>query len=384
MYTSDQDLSHNTPSKDSLPDYEIVKFQCGVSTRSELTILCYGKRFHIPISAEDLHASPQLEKGYLERLRRLEIQDEMLPIQYNDWQKTLIEEIDQQEKDGGDDGDDEMIGDAMEEMCFWIASKCNPSMKALGSDTDLQPVTVEQWLYHETLVLTPKIDERGILSFGSAAASDKLISDLVASVRLPQDLIQKLQIPLLQPSKISLFHDEDEDITGPIQRPEQVFIDPGEILFFKPCHRTNEIPREIETMTRLQQSGLDKTLRVPIIHGLVQYQEETDRICGLLLTYIKHDETLAFVNINETPLERRNKWISQIRQMIGKLHSNGIVWGDVKPDNILVDDNDDLWFIDFGGSYTYGWVDEDRAETMEGDCQGMERIVQFLLGEYEA
>ncbi|KAF3390845.1 hypothetical protein DPV78_011200 [Talaromyces pinophilus] len=372
---------------ESMPDYEVVRFYCGVTTHSELTILCYGKRFHIEISAEDLQGNIQLGRGYLEKLRRLEIEDGMMSIQYNDWQKTLIQEIDHpeiQKEDDTDDDDDEMVGNAMEEICFWIASKCNPSMKALGSDTDLQPITVKQWLYPETFVLTPKVDERGILSVGSAAASDGLISDLISSVRLQQDLLQKLQVPLLQPSKIFLFRDKDEDLTGPTQRPEKVFIDPGEILFFKPCHRTHEIPREIETMTRLQQSGLGKTLRVPIIHGLVQYQQETDRICGLLLTYIKHDETLAFVDINETPLERRNKWISQIRQMVGKLHSNGIVWGDVKPDNILVDDNDDLWFIDFGGSYTYGWVDEDKAETMEGDCQGMERIVQFLLGEYEA
>lgn len=372
---------------DSLPDYEIVRFWCGVSTHSELTILCYGKRFHIQTSAEDLHASPQLEKGYLERLRRLEVQDAMLPIQYNDWQKTLIQEIDHQQIQRGnddDEGDDEEVGDAMEEICFWIASNCNPFMKALGSDTDLRPITVEQWLYLETLVLTPRIDERGILSVGSAAASDELVSELISSVRLPQDLLQRLQIPLIQPSKIFLFHDKDEDITGPTQRPEKVFIDPGEILFFKPCHRTHEIPREIETMTRLQQSGLNKSLRVPIIHGLVQYQEETDRICGLLLTYVKHDESLAFIDINETPFDSRKKWISQIRQTIDKLHSMGIVWGDVKPDNILVDDNDDLWFIDFGGSFTYGWVDEDKAETIEGDCQGMERIVQFLLGEYEA
>lgn len=70
--------------------------------------------------------------------------------------------------------------------------------------------------------------------------------------------------------------------------------------------------------------------------------------------------------------------------MIDKLHSKGIVRGDVKPDNILVDYNDNLWFSDFGGSVTYGWVDEDKAETMESDCQGLERIVQFLLGGYEA
>ena len=116
----------------------------------------------------------------------------------------------------------------------------------------------------------------------------------------------------------------------------------------------------------------------------MQYQQETDQICGLLLTYVRHHESLGFINANETPLERRNKWISQIQQTIKKLHSEGIVWGDVKPENILIDENDDLWFIDFGGSFTPGWVDEDKAETVKGDCQGMNRIIDFLLGEYEA
>jgi thiamine kinase-like enzyme len=28
-----------------------------------------------------------------------------------------------------------------------------------------------------------------------------------------------------------------------------------------------------------------------------------------------------------------------------------MVWVDAKPENILIDENDDLWFIDFGGSF---------------------------------
>lgn len=191
-------------------------------------------------------------------------------------------------------------------------------MRALASDTNWQPATVEQWLYPKTLVLTPKINERGILSVESSHVGDELISDLVSSVRLPQDLLQKLYIPVIHSSKIFLFRDKAEDATGPTQRPEKVFIDPNEILFFKPCHRNLEIPREIETMTGLQQSGLDRNLRVPRLHGLVQHQQETDKICGLLLTYVKHDESLAFMDINETPLERRNNGFYRF----GKLSTN--------------------------------------------------------------
>ncbi|KAK2668010.1 hypothetical protein RAB80_017201 [Fusarium oxysporum f. sp. vasinfectum] len=52
------------------------------------------------------------------------------------------------------------------------------------------------------------------------------------------------------------------------------------------------------------------------------------------------------------------------------LHEEGIVWGDAKPDNVLIDKDENAWIIDFGGSYTPGWVDEDKAETFEGDYQG--------------
>jgi hypothetical protein len=54
---SAQDMTYDTPDMDTMPNYEIVKFQCGVSTHSELTILCYGKRFNIQVSAEDLHGN---------------------------------------------------------------------------------------------------------------------------------------------------------------------------------------------------------------------------------------------------------------------------------------------------------------------------------------
>jgi serine/threonine protein kinase len=95
-------------------------------------------------------------------------------------------------------------------------------------------------------------------------------------------------------------------------------------------------------MTYLQESGLSKTLRVPTMHGLVQYRDEPDQICGLLLTYVEHRESLAFVDVQDTPLSLRKKWISQIQETIKALHSAGIIWGDAKPDNILVDHNDDL------------------------------------------
>lgn len=44
----------------------------------------------------------------------------------------------------------------------------------------------------------------------------------------------------------------------------------------------------------------------------------------------------------------------------------------------MVDKNGDLFIIDFGGSYTEGWVDPELMESEEGDNQGVRRLVNGL------
>lgn len=60
------------------------------------------------------------------------------------------------------------------------------------------------------------------------------------------------------------------------------------------------------------------------------------------------------------------------------LHEAGVAWGDAKPENVLIDVEGDAWLVDFGGSYTPGWADEDKRETMEGDRQDVQRIDDWL------
>lgn len=75
----------------------------------------------------------------------------------------------------------------------------------------------------------------------------------------------------------------------------------------------------------------------------------------------------------------RRRWASQIEGLVKALHQEGIIWGDVKADNVLIDKNNDAWVIDFGGSYTPGWVDSDKAGTLEGDKQGLGKIIDMFL-----
>lgn len=79
----------------------------------------------------------------------------------------------------------------------------------------------------------------------------------------------------------------------------------------------------------------------------------------------------------------KNRWAEQIQHTIAALHQAGIIRGDAKPDNILIDAHGDAWVIDFGGGRTEGWVDADKAGTVDGDLQGLERILKFIAsGKY--
>lgn len=52
--------------------------------------------------------------------------------------------------------------------------------------------------------------------------------------------------------------------------------------------------------------------------------------------------------------------------------------GDIKTDNVLIDDNGDAYLVDFGGGNTMGWVDRDKYDTVEGDLQGLQKMLAAL------
>ncbi len=56
-------------------------------------------------------------------------------------------------------------------------------------------------------------------------------------------------------------------------------------------------------------------------------------------------------------------WIRLMRQSINRLHNSGIVWGDVKPNNVMIGPSGDAILIEFGGGE---YVEMELQETKEG------------------
>jgi tRNA A-37 threonylcarbamoyl transferase component Bud32 len=105
-----------------------------------------------------------------------------------------------------------------------------------------------------------------------------------------------------------------------------------------------------------------------------------DSILGLLLECIDHTDTVLTHVRNGASEQLCQKWARQIEETVTRLHDLDVVWGDVKPDNVLVDSKGDAITIDFGGGFALQWVDRELENTKEGDIQGVSRIRKFLEG----
>ncbi|RSL88714.1 hypothetical protein CEP52_015122 [Fusarium oligoseptatum] len=109
------------------------------------------------------------------------------------------------------------------------------------------------------------------------------------------------------------------------------------------------------------------------------HDKDTKRILGFLRQWVP-GQNLGDIYLAPIATEKKQKWISQIRESVQLLHEQGLVWGDAKPYNVVIDEKDDAWLIDFGGGFTAGWVDSQLVETIEGDEKALDRIAEFLGG----
>ncbi|OAQ95787.1 hypothetical protein LLEC1_04766 [Akanthomyces lecanii] len=152
----------------------------------------------------------------------------------------------------------------------------------------------------------------------------------------------------------------------------------GEVYFFKSFEAVGEDlgRREISKYEQIAMANFGPEIRTSRLFAIAQ--DEQRRIMGMLLHPIHEDTTLADALVPTTPESTRMRWKEQIRLSLQALHDAGIIWGDAKADNVIVDLHGDAWIIDFGGGYTEGWVDKDSSGTMAGDIEGLKNIVALL------
>ena len=184
-----------------------------------------------------------------------------------------------------------------------------------------------------------------------------------------------------EPFQVQICAESPEE--GLSQLPRKVRTGDGQTHFFKPYRpgddgRAERELRKHEDISRAELSDL----RISHLNGVVR--DASGSLLGLLLTWIESgDPTVACTTLtcaisSDTPTSLRQRWTEQVTGIVNRLHRAGITWGDAKPDNIVIDNEDNAWIIDFGGSYTDGWVDKNLAGTLQGDEQGLASIIEYI------
>ncbi|KAJ3526201.1 hypothetical protein NM208_g11305 [Fusarium decemcellulare] len=165
--------------------------------------------------------------------------------------------------------------------------------------------------------------------------------------------------------------------TFPSFRTSQVEIE-GQIYYFKAVQPPGDNigQREVSTYEKITAAGLEPDVRISRLYGIVV--DENQQLTGLLLHLIPMHGTLEYALEPDTPPSVKQRWAGQIKETLACLHQNGIIWGDAKPDNIIIDTDRDAWIVDFGGGQTQGWVDRANMGTTKGDLEGLENILEFI------
>jgi len=308
-----------------------------VQPDTQLIVRSNGKRFLIVITTETFKDSPPIQQQYLQYLKAIQLEDEP--------------------------------GDVLEDLEDWILQPFLTIFRALPPLL-VESYTLQDYFSAETLSYTLRVAERERVP----VPCDKPPSLMHMGVPLSPQYFSGF--PVLRPGQVEIVSNNFDD------RPTKVRINEGTNCFFKQLlpGDLQVLQNELKIYKRIQEASdilAGVNVRIPRLHGLVQGDDSS--IIGLLLTFIDGGSvTLLCAVDSDTPKALRERWAHQITFTLKCLHKAGIVWGDVKADNVLIDANQDVWIIDFGGGYTEGWVEEQLAGTLEGDLQGLTKILEYL------
>ncbi|KAF1937862.1 hypothetical protein EJ02DRAFT_514929 [Clathrospora elynae] len=376
----------------------VINFTYDNEDGCTLTALINDVRFHITLDPKDFQKSRErpLYYEYLDKISAIREADEREEDHAQKQQAKLPSSKRKDKgregsegKDSGVDvtaGNDDEDGEDQDqdsesaelELRNWIlAAFADVTNTYAPPNREPEESTLYEWYHGPTYFYRLHI-KSGELVPELLQTTDEMnekIEDLVPRMKMPK-YIQDYNLPWL--------HAEDLVVETEVSFPEPAH--PGKVIhresgdeyFFKPVvpDQPGPVKREIQILTRLSQ--LDTDIKVPELLGFVSFSKSKTEAMGLLLSHIDSPTPLTHLLKSSIPSSKRETWSKKTEEYISILHSHDIIWGDAKADNFVVDANDELWIIDFGGSYTEGWVDPELSETIAGDKMGLEKIQAAL------
>ncbi|KAF2744732.1 hypothetical protein M011DRAFT_488799 [Sporormia fimetaria CBS 119925] len=266
---------------------------------------------------------------------------------------------------------------------------CLPTLEKFAPQMSLPNLNIEAFLrcpvYHLELVCSAhgRNDENNRIGFQGEDDCSYAPAFAMApmwAADLPEDLDCSL---------LPRFHARHVRVAPMLAEGQSLSSSQGKVLtadgiqmYFKPRidMREPEFLRELRILTKLRQLGLNR-LRVSRLQGLVVSGDSKEIVVGMLLnlipspamgTHLKSPGIQAMVGMPE-------KWERQVTETVEELHEHDLVWGDVNPMNVVIDEALDAWVIDFGGMNNVEFVDDAKRETVEGDWQGIRRLFREWL-----
>ncbi|KAK3988443.1 hypothetical protein QBC44DRAFT_360017 [Cladorrhinum sp. PSN332] len=337
------------------------------------SIRCNGREFHIEMSPFYICDSPVVEARYRKFIAAVK--------------GEFVTDAEEHEEDVLEDFQDWLIA-ALEPIFLELAPDVPPSFDPEKIATGEARPLLSEYLFPEEYCCRLETENDKAIPVYMRDAESPFIHPTLNDIypELAQELQQR-GVKFFDPVEVEVAFRRPRDAL--VEEPTRVLVELDSsgrktLCFFKTYGICDEIAleKELEAHLRLIQSGLAPDARVVRLHGAVTVDGQ---IAGLLLTHIDHGShnngPLWEDCLLHIPIALRQRWAKQIRETVEQLHDAGLVWGDAKAENVMIDTNDDAWLIDLGGGYTKGWVDKDKAGTKEGDLQGLAKIVEHLSNE---
>jgi hypothetical protein len=379
------------------PQWHIYDMQCDDDGSCALTAFLKNTRVHVVVDVDNFDRKSKLGAEYWNLVQ--EYKSEGKEVNSSDARQSDISG----DKDSGVDVSADRTKssniqasnkavDPEQALISWMLSPLFAhNTKGRRSKSSSNSKTLLDWYRCSTefYELSISADEDSLLQateLEPTAELEKIVDDLLPSATLPKTTTEKIKVPHLLASDLQVLQCSDQPPGTPYHPCRVRHRQSKKTYFLKVVDNAQPrtTKRELEVLGRITSLQLNLQMRVPVLEGLVSFDDAKStasgrrKIMGFLQTEIPNPTPLTNLLDPSIPQAKRDRWAKEAERLKTLLHDNDIVWGDAKADNFIVDREDNLWIIDFGGSYTEGWVDPELKETVEGDNQGTNKTINAL------